>query len=779
LLAAFNDFLADKFGGAGGDDTGEKTADDFQTAEETPAEDAGKPSDSKLADNGSDFGFDETDIDIDGGAEGNLDAKTDEELKSLEPHTGKEEEGEVEKEVIVETKKESNEPKDKKEEKDSQYISGVREVEDEDDSEPDLTEAEDVYLKLDEEEKLDENTQIEDKQASDATQEVVEETVKGGENRVEMKETEKNVESPGPKVPEGSLPTGEQTMRGSEAKAAEVIADDGKADIGTKIPETVGNTVPHELDKEELKFKAEEKIKPYIPTATGGPDSSPKDNDDDDDDDDDKAAQSDTVRVDDLTGIAKEHESVEGGAKLESEELTFVSEMLGEDRDIEMKEEEDEGMAEDDDDDNEDVTVEVVEEGVKATQDQRDLPQVNMNIVDDLGKEKQPVKTDSSQDTGRHDDANVIPEEEKDKKGVEIPGKEAIDDEQPAAGKTEASDLTGNEAEEEQPEVDKADAERETHTDSEQAGKEIRPDSVRQAGSEGKHHQPVDIDFKAGGVKDAGAGDIQLESSQPDSLQQSNTQAASMQSTPSLSQRVQAMTDTLAQASTYSQAMDEGDEEEETLTTEIGGTRFYIVDGEIADIVPDSAVRKEPGETANVAEPVLSQPPSQAETTANIQPTATDALPEMSVVVQQAAPKIQEIPPAANASDDTLAPASLSEPPPNAHYHPHLHDDDSIPAEHYQTSADFLNRKMLSVNNQVPAPPKATQPPGEFVFVFFFVVFFFLLFCRFFSQSQYNLTSPPEDVLVSVGVKQIFTRLFFSTTSMCMFMTCAFCFYLF
>ncbi|KAK7507101.1 hypothetical protein BaRGS_00001952, partial [Batillaria attramentaria] len=183
--------------------------------------------------------------------------------------------------------------------------------------------------------------------------------------------------------------------------------------------------------------------------------------------------------------------------------------------------------------------------------------------------------------------------------------------------------------------------------------------------SDTKSHQPVDIDIIQPSGVHVHDGGLTLESSQTDPQQQWQAGTPVLQGTPSLEQGGQQsdISDQGVPLKPGAAQTEKPEDKNETPTSVIDGTTFYVVDGEIADIVPESA--SEGRQSVPVPrEPLMSPPPPQATRVDNIQPTAVPPIPEI---------------------------------------------------EHYQTNADFVSRKVLSLGqppSQIPSPSSPASEPA-------------------------------------------------------------------
>ncbi|XP_076441888.1 uncharacterized protein LOC143280953 isoform X3 [Babylonia areolata] len=210
-------------------------------------------------------------------------------------------------------------------------------------------------------------------------------------------------------------------------------------------------------------------------------------------------------------------------------------------------------------------------------------------------------------------------------------------------------------------------------------------------------YQPVDIGFVAGRVEEGG---VTLDSSQSPAQQLMPTRTPALQDSPSMPDQP-GMTETAADQSSQS-AGGGGDQAETTL---IDGTRFYLVDGEPGDIVPESvAVDRASGSASEEVE--TSAPPARATEDVDIQPTVTNTLPHVS--------SLNDVP-ASQTQNDSRGAAADSQ---REQLDKPQIDDSLLPKvgmEQYQTNADSMGRKMLSVNTQIP--PKVSipkdAPPAE------------------------------------------------------------------
>ncbi|KAK7103334.1 hypothetical protein V1264_018253 [Littorina saxatilis] len=250
---------------------------------------------------------------------------------------------------------------------------------------------------------------------------------------------------------------------------------------------------------------------------------------------------------------------------------------------------------------------------------------------------------------------------------------------------------------------------------------DIHPDkTVTQpsGASSGTGHQPVDINFKAGQVQDSAT---QLEGSVSVAEQQLPTQTPSLEATPALEQ---SMTGTAAPVTPQDTQAGEAGMGEQNPTTVIDGTRFYLVDGEIADIVPESVSVQQATASVQVPptkEPEMSVPPPEAtQSESVIQPTPTPVLPEMSTPQASAQiPAAQGV----NIPDPTpqtpqqvrnaTEAAAGTDSPPDQPQLPKVNDGLGVGGEQYQTNADFLSRKMLSVNSQTAGQPVPQQEGSQ------------------------------------------------------------------
>ena len=222
-------------------------------------------------------------------------------------------------------------------------------------------------------------------------------------------------------------------------------------------------------------------------------------------------------------------------------------------------------------------------------------------------------------------------------------------------------------------------------------------------------HQPVDIDFVAGQVQDSG---IPLESSQTAVDQQVAAETPTLEGTPSIQQAAQGMFNTAVPSKTEDAQPAQSGTGDQIPTTVIDGTKFYLENGEIADIVPESGPAQETTTyMPTPKEPDVSLPPAQATQPENIQPTGVTVLPEMSL--QEAVVATSPPPLNGNIPDPTpqtaqkvqnttegAAAGSLADQPDVAKIADPVQQRAN--AEQYQTSADFLSRRVLSVNSQVP-----------------------------------------------------------------------------
>ena len=288
-------------------------------------------------------------------------------------------------------------------------------------------------------------------------------------------------------------------------------------------------------------------------------------------------------------------------------------------------------------------------------------------------------------------------------------------------------DTSGKEAKEEASQ-DKVIPGQTSLADQETAGKQpaIQPDktlSEPAASSASASHQPVDIDFVAGQVQDSG---VALESSQT-ALEQEQVAAETptLEGTmTSMQHAAQGVSNTAVPAETEDTQPAQSGAGDQVPTTVIDGTRFYLENGEIADIVPESSAAQETtAQSPTPKEPDMSLPPAQATQAKSIQPTGVAVLSEVSLqeaVVSTPPPLNSNIPDPTpqtpekvqNATEGAAAAAGSHAHQPDA---PKVADpvQQGGNREQYQTSADFLSRKVLSVNSQVPAGQVPKQGSGD------------------------------------------------------------------
>ena len=676
MFTAFNDFLAKQFGSedaafasapSQGTDNAEKPP---ETEEKSPTEE----SQASVPDVGPDL--DETDLD--GGEDQPIPADLEEDEQKSEQH--------------MDTQTESEEAAEETEDEESPYINGVR------------------VLEVEDEEEDEENDEQEESPPEEETAEVDED------------EDEKDAESSS---------TEEMTQESTEEKETEtptnVVDEDSGDDQAEKDDEPSEDFAEEEESSEEKSAQAaaEEtdsqeadtpKTEPSFQDDIVEPGSQPSEQDvvqqniDEDEGEEREEGQAfEQEGKEDVLAVNNQETEDTAGAE---EEAGPAAEKEEKEDVLAAGKEEKENM----------VTADRKADG-DATADSQDTVKVHTMSEGspDQSADTEPVK-DGEEDSGLVDstaslggDVEQQTEESKllfqpgdtaDRKEGEIPAVEHMD----TLDSLSTSEDTL--------------AKEESHAESGQAGQEaegeqegIQPDHTQSepATAPPHVHQPVDIDFVAGQVQDS---QVTLESSQDTVEQQLPTE------TPTLQESTPILSHTDVPVSTGAAPSAPSGEEEQTLTTEIDGTRFYLEDGEIADIVPESVPVKEATEPATATQEVeMSPPPTQATVGGeNIQPTAATVIPEMSAqqgfvttpppFTASPADLDQQAPEQVNNGTGGLAKDSFAQQPVPPKLDNQLQQN--IDGEGYQTTADFLNRKVLSVNSQVPPKVENSgQAPPE------------------------------------------------------------------
>ena len=368
-----------------------------------------------------------------------------------------------------------------------------------------------------------------------------------------------------------------------------------------------------------------------------------------------------------------------------------------------------------------DGSVDAGAEGVSAP----DAASVDTSATDSAAVPQQKEKEKllfQSEVAGHGEDEEDEEEEEEEEKNPAVFHTDALD----ALEGSHLKDTSGKEAKEEASQ-DKLIPGQPSLADQEMAGKQpaIQPDktlSEPAAPSATISHQPVDIDFVAGHIQDSG---VTLESSQTVVEQeQVAAETPTLEGTmTSMQHAAQGVSNTAVPAETEDTQPAQSGAGDQVPTTVIDGTRFYLENGEIADIVPESSAAQETTvQSPTPKEPDMSLPPAQATQAESIQPTGVTVLSEVSLqeaVLTTPPPLNSNIPDPTPQTPEKVQNATEGAAAAGSHAHqpdaPKVADpvQQGGSREQYQTSADFLSRKVLSVNSQVPAGQVPKQGNGD------------------------------------------------------------------